>query len=212
MTLLTAKKSKNNAPLTPLFQKGSKKQGYMLIMLMVVVFVLSIGLMVAMPVWQSEIQREKEEELIFRGKQYVEAIRLYQLKNPGSFPKDFEELIKEKCLRRLYKDPINKNGEWNVILATGDIGGLESEPTPGGELGPGGREGAFQKVLIAPQSALSSIDNPMILGVVSSSKQKSFKIYNGKDTYDKWLFYYGQDPNKTPEIVYYGESRKKEKE
>jgi type II secretory pathway pseudopilin PulG len=212
MTLLTAKNNENNPFLTPLFQKGDKKQGYMLIMLMVVVLVLSIGLMVAMPVWQSQIQREKEEELIFRGKQYMEAIRLYQLKNPGSFPKDFEELIKEKYLRRLFKDPMTKNGEWNIILATGGIAPSESEPAPGSEPGPGQGQGAPQKVLIAPQSALSSIDNPMILGVVSSSKQKSFKIYFGKNTYDKWLFYYGQDPNKTPQISYYGESEKKEKE
>jgi type II secretory pathway pseudopilin PulG len=190
----------------------SEKQGYMLIMLMVVVLVLSVGLMVAIPVWQSQVQREKEEELIFRGKQYVEAIRLYQLKNPGGFPKDFEELIKEKCLRKLYKDPMSKNGEWNIILATGIVAASESEPVPGGEPGPGGGQGAPQKILIAPQSVLSSIENPMILGVVSSSKQKSFKVYYEKDTYDKWLFFYGQDPNKIPEIVYYGESEKKEKE
>ena len=75
-------------------------RGYVLIMLSIAVLALSIGLMVAVPVWQTLVQREKEEELIFRGKQYVEAIRLYQTKFPGRFPDSLEALSKENCLRR----------------------------------------------------------------------------------------------------------------
>ena len=39
-----------------------KRKGYMLIILMMAVFVLSIGLLVTVPVWETQIQREKEEE------------------------------------------------------------------------------------------------------------------------------------------------------
>ncbi len=66
-------------------------------------------------------------------------------------------------------------------------------------------------VLVAPESALPSIQNPVILGVVSSSTQKSIKLYYDQDSYDKWLFYYGQDPEKPPKIVYYGREEKEEK-
>ncbi|MBM3303277.1 MAG: hypothetical protein FJY85_25445, partial [Deltaproteobacteria bacterium] len=57
-----------------------RNQGYVLLTLLLLLTVLSIGLMVAVPVWQTQIRREKEEELIFRGKQYVEAIRIFQLR------------------------------------------------------------------------------------------------------------------------------------
>lgn len=155
---------------------------------------MSIGFLVAIPVWKTQIQREKEEELIFRGKQYAEAIRIFQMKNPGRFPKSFDELIEEKCIRKLYKDPMVENGEWNIILPHA---GVSSK-----------KEGSLQKILVAPYSVLSSIDNAQIIGVVSSSSKKSIKIYLNQDSYDKWLFFYGQDPEKMPEIIYYGETEK----
>jgi type II secretory pathway pseudopilin PulG len=196
-----------------------KPEGYTILILMFMVFVMSIGLMVAVPVWQTQIQREKEEELIFRGKQYVEAMRLFQRKKPGAFPKNFEELIEEKCLRRLFNDPMTPDGEWNLILLSqGPISkrsrqpGRASRGTRTREQTATGRgaEAAFavQRVLIAPQRALSAIDNPQIIGVVSASAQTSIKIYYGQQSYDKWLFYFGQDPAKMPEIVYYGKKEK----
>ena len=171
-------------------------RGYVLIMLMVVVFALSVGALIALPVWQTQVQREKEAELIFRGKQYVEAVRLYQQKYPGSFPQSFEELVEEKCIRRLYKDPMTKDGLWNVILQAPGLEEVQEGNAP-------------QKVLVAPQSALTAIDLPAILGVVSASTQKSVRVYNKQTTYDKWLFYYGQDPEKLPQIVIYGQEEKK---
>jgi len=171
-----------------------KNEGYSLIILMMVIAVMSIGLMLAVPVWQTQIQREKEEELIFRGKQYVEAIRLYQMKHPGTFPKAFEDLFKERCLRQLYKDPMTEDGEWNVILHAEGVSRQKG--------------GSPQKIMIAPQKVLTSIKNPLIIGVVSASTKKSIRIYYDNDIYDKWLFYYGQDPAKMPEIIFFGQSEK----
>lgn len=171
-----------------------RNKGYTLIILMISVAVMSIGLLVAIPVLKTQLQREKEEELIFRGKQYIEAIRLFQIKYPGRFPKTLEQLLEEKCVRKLYEDPMTKDDEWNVIL---HHEGISSK-----------KKRAAQKILIAPQRALPSIDNPQILGVVSSSTQESIKIYNDQTAYDKWLFYYGQDPKKMPEIIYYGQTEK----
>lgn len=166
--------------------------GVMLIMLLILVACLNIGLMVAVPIWQTQIQREKEEELIFRGRQYVEAIRLYQLKHPGQFPNSLDVLLKERCLRRPFKDPMTEEGEWDLILAMS---------------GPGSPRGSAQRVMIAPPEALKSIVNPQIIGVVSRSKKKSIRVYNNQTTYDKWLFYYGQDPQKMPEIIRWGEKK-----
>ncbi len=195
-----------------------KTDGYTILLLMFAVFVMSIGLMIAVPVWQTQIQREKEEELIFRGKQYVEAIRLFQRKKPGAFPKDFEELVEEKCLRKLFEDPMSPDGKWNLVLMSqGPVSRRTRQPRrasrgtrTGGQTARtgGGGIGAVQRVLIAPQAALSAIDNPQIIGVVSASNQESIKIYYNQQSYDKWLFFYGQDPAKMPEIIYYGQKEK----
>jgi hypothetical protein len=159
---------------------------------MMAVFVIALGFLIAVPVWQTELQREKEEELIFRGKQYVEAVRLYVQKNPGRYPASLKELLDKKCIRRLYRDPFGPDGEWNVILNAGRT--------------PSGRESA-QEILVAPERVLPAIKNPQILGVVSSSNNGSVKIYNDQESHDKWLFFYGQDPKKPPKIVYYGEKK-----
>ena len=187
-------------PTTP--GDGSRRAGYILIILTFAVFLIAIGLLVAVPVLQTEIQREKEEELIFRGKQYAEAVRIFVQKNPGRYPSSLKELLEKKCIRRLFRDPFGPDGQWNVILTTGQA------PTGQGPMGqaPGGRQSA-QEVLVAPERALPAIKNPRILGVVSSSTARSVKIYNDQESHDKWLFYFGQDPKKPPKIVYYGEDR-----
>ena len=166
------------------------RSGYVLIVLMMAVFVLSLGLLVALPVWQTELQREKEEELIFRGNQYAEAVRIYAQKNPGRFPASLKELLDKKCIRRLYRDPFGPEGQWNVIMASGRA--------------PTGRVMA-QEVTVAPERVLPALKNPQILGVVSSSTRKSVKLYNDQESHDKWLFFFGQDPTKPPKIIYYGE-------
>jgi type II secretory pathway pseudopilin PulG len=177
------------APLTTPGERPAP-QGYVLIILMFAVLVLGLGLLIATPVWQTELQRDKEEELIFRGNQYVEAVRIYVQKNPGRYPASLKELLDKKCIRRLYRDPFGRDGEWNVVLSPG------RGPTSGQ---------SAQEVLVAPERALPAIKNAQVLGVVSSSMNKSIKIYNDQDSHDKWLFFYGFDPKKPPKIIYYGE-------
>ena len=161
------------------------RTGYVLIMLLFVITVMAIGLMVAVPVWQTQIQREKEAELIFRGNQYVEAVRIFQLKKPGTFPRSLDDLLKEKCIRRLYKDPMNPEGDWNLVLLPEVVMGGSIKRGPDGRpLRPTQGRGAtfsVQRILVAPASALSAIRNAQILGVVSASTQKSFRIYNQEE-------------------------------
>ncbi len=166
-------------------------RGYVLIILMMAVLVLSVGLMVAVPVLETELWREKEEELIFRGRQYVEAVRLFQMKNPGRFPASLRELLDGGFLRRPYPDPMTASGEWDVVLEPGGQAGAEA--------------GDARQVLVAPLSALGSVRNPVVLGVVSSSTRSSIRLYEEQDRYDRWLFFYGHDPAKQPKIVRLGE-------
>jgi len=179
------------------FKTGSSNRGYVLLLVLLTLFIMSLGLLVAMPVLETQLRREKEEELIFRGQQYVEAIRLYQQKKPGAFPSSLEELVKEKCLRKLYSDPVSKNGQWDLLL-------LPSSLTPGPRAMANAPvlESTAEKLLVVSPDALKKIRTPQIVGVVSPSHEKSIKIYQEAEYYHQWLFYYGQTPGKKPQLIY----------
>src|SRR5881409_2752273 len=87
-----------------------QERGHALLIIVVMIAIMIISTTVAMKVWSTVIQREREEELIFRGKQYGVAIRLYQ-KMKGTLPSELKQLAEkgpnnESIIRQLYKDPI----------------------------------------------------------------------------------------------------------
>src|SRR6266403_1671841 len=98
----------------------SSKNGYALMMVMFLTSVLLVSAMVAAPYIRTERQREKEQEMIWRGKQYVRGIKLYYRKT-GRFPTSVDDLTKPKLgslrfMRQAYKDPMNKaDGSWRFI-------------------------------------------------------------------------------------------------
>src|SRR5438445_586297 len=68
----------------------------------------------------TEGRREKEKEMIWRGKQYTRGVKLYYRKM-GRFPTKLDDLTKPKLgslrfMRQAYKDPMNKeDGSWRFI-------------------------------------------------------------------------------------------------
>ena len=96
------------------------EEGYALMLVVFLTTLLLLATMVAAPSVRTERKREKEEEMIWRGKQYVRAIKLYYRKN-GRFPTSLDDLTKPKTgslryLRQAYKDPMNKeDGSWRLI-------------------------------------------------------------------------------------------------
>jgi hypothetical protein len=99
---------------------AGSKSGYALMMVMFLTSVLLVSAMVAAPYIRTERQREKEQEMIWRGKQYVRGIKLYYRKM-GRFPTSTEDLTKPKLgslrfMRQAYKEPMNKeDGSWRFI-------------------------------------------------------------------------------------------------
>ena len=59
-------------------QHKRSEAGYNLVILMMSLMVLNILIAAALPKWSHVIRREREEELISRGWQYVEAIRIFR--------------------------------------------------------------------------------------------------------------------------------------
>jgi hypothetical protein len=96
------------------------QKGFALMMVMLLTTLVLLAAIVAAPYARTERQREKEEEMIWRGKQYVRGIKLFYRKN-GRFPTSVDDLIKPKVgslryLRQAYKDPMNKDdGAWRMI-------------------------------------------------------------------------------------------------
>ena len=100
---------------------AAKSQGgYAMLMVVFLTTVVLLGAIAAAPYIRTERQREKEQEMIWRGKQYVRGIKLYYRKT-GRFPTSVDDLTKPKLgslrfMRQAYKDPMNKaDGAWRFI-------------------------------------------------------------------------------------------------
>jgi type II secretory pathway pseudopilin PulG len=176
--------------------------GYAMAALLVGLAVMSVLMSMAMPVWSHMVKREKEEELIWRGKQYARAIGLFQRKYANTFPPTVDILVEQRFLRKKYKDPIT-NDDFQLIPATG------GSPTPGQPPGrsgvaargaPPGQAGFTAQVTTGglgtstPTANIAGAGqlNLGIQGVVSKSKDSSIKIYNGRQKYNEWTFVYIQ--------------------
>lgn len=111
-----------------LASRRSSERGYALLLVLFCVALFTLAALAASPNILTEGKREKEEEMIWRGKQYVRGIKLYYRKN-NRFPTQLEDLYKSKQLgvrymRQAYKDPMNKeDGSWRLIYV-GPAGNL----------------------------------------------------------------------------------------
>ncbi len=101
--------------------------GYAYLMALFMVLAVLIASQVAMQNLLTQGRRERESELVWRGQQFVRAIRLYY-KKTGHYPQNLEQLKKGmpelNFLRyAAYKDPLKKdddeNGGWRFIYVDG---------------------------------------------------------------------------------------------
>src|SRR5450631_1785946 len=94
-------------------------------MLLAVLFMMAIMVITAMavaPAFVQQMKRDREEEMIHRGTEYARAIKKYY-KKFGRYPANLEQLDNTnqiRFLRRRYKDPLTKDGQWKLLRA-GDI-------------------------------------------------------------------------------------------
>jgi type II secretory pathway pseudopilin PulG len=102
--------------------------GFTYLAMLLAVAVIGIGLAATSEVWVQSRQREKEQELLFVGNQFRQAIGLYyrnssdQLTPGVAYPKKLEDLLEDKRgvvtkrhLRRLYADPLTGKTDWGLI-------------------------------------------------------------------------------------------------
>jgi hypothetical protein len=101
-------------------RRNHRDGGYAILLVLFAGTLMLILAMSAAPNILTEGRREKEKEMVWRGKQYVRGIKLYYRKM-GRFPTSLDDLTKPQMgnihfMRKAYKDPMNKeDGSWRLI-------------------------------------------------------------------------------------------------
>ncbi|HUZ47738.1 MAG TPA: hypothetical protein VMW54_13965 [Terriglobia bacterium] len=213
---------------------ASGKDGYALLIVMMMATILLISLTAALPNVYVEGQREKEAELIFRGEQYARAIMLFH-KQFNRYPNSIKELLHTNnmsFLRHAYRDPMTKGGKWRFIHATangiildskllglpgqqkntssgiaanantstlgggtqGMAPGQNTQGSNGFSLSSGQQTGssAGQSAQGNESTSIFGDKNKLIgayiVGVASTSKKASIKVFENRTHYDDWEF------------------------
>jgi type II secretory pathway pseudopilin PulG len=190
--------------------RGTSQDGYAMAALLVAMSVMAVMMTVALPVWNTQAQREKEAELVFRGEQYARAVMLYQRKFANALPPSLDVLLNDKYLRKKYKDPIT--GADFQLLSGASVqanagvpgGQVPGSSTPGRAAtgtsstgssfgsssagqGNGSAGGGFGLGRGVGFGAGGTVPGG-IMGVTSSSAGKSLRLYNGRGVYNEWTF------------------------
>lgn len=147
----------------------ANNRGATYLMVLMIVMVMGIMLGLTGQSWRQTMQREREEELLFRGMQIKQALERWhnpgQGQPPASQLDDLKQLLRDprsaanfKYLRRLYPDPFT-NGDWK----------LYTEPGRG---------------IVAVSSASS------LRPIKQSGFPDELKEFAGREKYSEWVFAY----------------------
>jgi len=131
--------------------RRNRQKGYMLLAVMLLATMMLLALTIVLPRVTQQIKRDKEDELVHRGKEYAMAIKRYyhsRVSN-GTYPTSLDQLEGTnnlRFLRKRFKDPMTLDGEWRLIHfgeaeikftaptggvtpgGTGPIGSLQTSP------------------------------------------------------------------------------------
>src|SRR5437588_10131805 len=99
------------------------ESGYAVLLAIFLVATLLLVTAVATPNVLTQGRRQKEQEMVWRGNQYVRGVSLFFRKN-GRYPQSLEQLTKPSAdnvhfLRKAYADPMNTaDGSWRLIYVS----------------------------------------------------------------------------------------------
>ncbi len=160
-----------------------------MVALVIIIMLMNIAVATALPKWSTIIQREKEEELIFRGFQYAEAIRVFQQRH-GRLPVRLKELIEvePRSIRRLWEDPITDSPDWGLVLAAGNRGANLTPQQRAALRKEKGRPGDPSRDVGLPGSDNKDLPKGPIIGVFSRSTDGSIKVLFDQQSYSEWKF------------------------
>ncbi|MEY4754324.1 MAG: hypothetical protein RJA44_1999 [Pseudomonadota bacterium] len=116
-----------------------QQQGMLLMGVLVFLAVGTMGLVGISQRWADARQRDNEEDLLYAGLQYRQAIDAYYFRSPGNakqFPTKLQDLVLDprfpqpvRHIRKLYPDPLAPTRDWGLIRQGNFIVGVYSQST-----------------------------------------------------------------------------------
>ena len=115
--------------------RRSRQRGFTYLGLLFLVVIVTLALAGVATVWHTIVQREREAELLFVGKQLSRAIESYYRQSPGGpqLPRSLEDLLLDerfpmvrRHLRRIYRDPMTGSTEWGLVTLGDRVAGIHS--------------------------------------------------------------------------------------
>ncbi len=176
--------------------KRTRARGYMLLVAIVMVTVLSLVLAMTLVPIKTTATRMRERELVYRGEHIAAGIRRFYNKY-GRFPYELDELIDQepRFVRQVYKDPMAADGHWTLVFLSATdqsaIAGLDRA------LGRAVSQVTGQEVETEVNSENAAERNPsslfepgrqQITGIRSSSDKEGLMVRDESTLYSDWLF------------------------
>lgn len=122
----------NNHHPAYLKQAGFSYMGILMLMVLMGISMAGVGLL-----WHIQLQRQKEQQLLFVGSAIKKAIGSYYANSPkglGEYPPSLKALLLDerkikpiRHLRRLYIDPIGRQQDWVLIMKNKRVVGVHSQ-------------------------------------------------------------------------------------
>jgi len=180
--------------------RHSGQRGYVLLSIMLLMTVMLIMLTIEAPRIAQQIRREREEELVHRGREYSNAIRKFY-RRFGQYPASLDQLDNTngiRFLRKRYKDPMTGKDDWKLVhvgeaqVNLGSVNGTAPGSTLQSTM-PGANTGSTLTTTTLGQplgGTSGQLGGGPIIGVASTAKGTSIKLINGKDQYSDWQFVY----------------------
>ncbi len=117
--------------------RPGRERGFTYIALLIAVAIMGVWLAASANFLHLRVQRDKEQELLYIGHQFRQAIERYANSSAGNarrLPLRLEDLVlderfpeKRRHLRRIYLDPMTGKAEWGLVrVADGQIIGVHS--------------------------------------------------------------------------------------
>jgi type II secretory pathway pseudopilin PulG len=166
-------------------------------MVAVVIFIAILTILIAAvgPSIGMIMRREREEELLFRGKQYARSIALFQ-RRFGRYPNSLKEMWENnpRTVRKLWKDPMCDCNDWKLLIQ----GQPDSIPFVDQNVDPSNRPPSTYNNLMKPTPTPGAFGVPgepqnvgPIIGVRSKVHKAGLREWRGRKFYDEWRFIVG---------------------
>ncbi len=170
-----------------------REDGYTMVAVVIGMLLLAIAIAAVAPALGNIGKRDREQELIFRGKQYARGIGLFQ-RRFGRYPNTLKEMYENnpRTIRKLWKDPICNCNDWHLVI----FNTPEANPQANGLSGSGttpSSEGRRPSPTPTPgfgSPANNEVAGP-IVGVRSKVHKEALQEWRGQRFYDEWIFRVG---------------------